>query len=63
LGFTQRQTLFVLYGVCFFFGTLGLIISAAPEEIGLKIGIVALVLLAVAFAAMMVIRERYQKPH
>jgi UDP-GlcNAc:undecaprenyl-phosphate/decaprenyl-phosphate GlcNAc-1-phosphate transferase len=61
LGFNQRQTLFLLYGMCLLFGLIGLLISAAPPEIGWRIGFVALLLIAGLYAAMVFIRERFQK--
>lgn len=63
VGFSQRQTLFILYGTCAIFGSLGVIVGAAPVDIALKIGIAGLCFLALLFLLMMWIRVRYQKPN
>ncbi len=60
VGFSQRQTIFILYGACFLFGLLGLVVSAAPADIALNIGLVGLALLAFLFLVMMWIRRKYQ---
>lgn len=61
LGFSQRQILFILYGMCTLFGILAVLVSAVPAAVGWQIGIVSLVVLAGLYAAMIYIRERYQK--
>ena len=60
LGLSQRQTLFVLYGACLFFGALGVIVSVASPSTALLIGVFGLGLLAAAFVMMMFIRRKYQ---
>ncbi len=60
IGFSQRQTLFLLYGICALFGTIGLLVSAAPPDIALAVGIVGLVSLAGLLVVMIFIRRRYQ---
>jgi len=60
MGFSQRQTLFILYGACILFGALGLLVSASPPQIALRIGIVALILFLILFALMMWVRRRFQ---
>jgi UDP-GlcNAc:undecaprenyl-phosphate GlcNAc-1-phosphate transferase len=60
IGFSQRQTLFILYGACFLFGVLGLLVSAAPRDVAWRIGIASLVFLGILFVAMMIIRQRFQ---
>ena len=60
IGFSQRQTSFILYGSCALFGTLGWIVSAAPPDIALRLGIAGLVLLGFLFVLMMWIRRKYQ---
>lgn len=60
MGFNQRQTLFILYGSCALFGFIGLLVSAAPPDIAMKIGLAGLTLLAVLFALMFYIRKRFQ---
>ena len=61
LGFSPRQTLFILYGMCTLFGFTGLLISSAPSEAAGAIGAAGLLLLAGLFAFMVWVRERYQK--
>jgi len=58
LGLSQRQTLFVLYGGCIFFGLLGLVVSAAPPQIALGVGLGGLTLLGILFVLMMLLRRR-----
>jgi len=60
MGFSQRQTLFILYGFCALFGLLGLIVGAAPPDIALGVGVVGLGLMGFLFLVMMWIRRKYQ---
>lgn len=60
LGLSQRQTLAVLYAACIFFGTLGLLVRAAPTEAAFRVGIAGLALLAVLFVVMLFVRKKYQ---
>jgi UDP-GlcNAc:undecaprenyl-phosphate GlcNAc-1-phosphate transferase len=60
VGFSQRQTIFILYSACILFGLLGLAVSAAPADIALNVGLVGLALLAFLFLVMMWIRRKYQ---
>jgi UDP-GlcNAc:undecaprenyl-phosphate GlcNAc-1-phosphate transferase len=60
IGFSQRQTIFILYGACLTFGLLGLIVSAAPADIALRIGVAGLVIMGVLFLLMFWIRRKYQ---
>ncbi len=60
LGLSQRWTLFVLYGGCIFFGTLGFLVSTEPPTLALIIGLGGLALLGGLFLLMMVIRRKYQ---
>lgn len=62
IGFSQRQTLFILYGMCILFGAIGVLVGAAPPDIALRIGIAGLSFLGILFLLMMWIRVRYQKP-
>jgi hypothetical protein len=62
IGFSQRQTIFILYGTCVIFGFIGVLVGAAPPDIALRIGIAGLCFLALLFLLMMWIRVRYQKP-
>ena len=61
LGFSQRQTLFILYGACGLFGTIGLLVGAAPPDSAFWLGIVSLMVLGLLFLTMIFIRERFQK--
>jgi UDP-GlcNAc:undecaprenyl-phosphate GlcNAc-1-phosphate transferase len=61
VGFNQRRTLFVLYGMCALFGAIGFIVSAAPAEIALPIGVFGISVLIGLFLLMIWIRQRYQK--
>jgi UDP-GlcNAc:undecaprenyl-phosphate/decaprenyl-phosphate GlcNAc-1-phosphate transferase len=60
MGFSQRQTLFILYSFCALFGLLGLVVSAAPPDIALWVGAAGLGLMGVLFVLMMWIRRKYQ---
>lgn len=62
LGFSQRQTLFLLGLACVLFGALGFLVSAAPPDIALKLGAFGLLLLAALFGLMMWVRRRFQQP-
>jgi UDP-GlcNAc:undecaprenyl-phosphate GlcNAc-1-phosphate transferase len=62
LGLSQRKTLFTLYGMCAFFGLLGLIVGAAPPDAALRVGVAGLALLGVLFLVMIWVRRRYQLP-
>lgn len=61
IGFSQRQTIFILYGACILFGILSLLVSAAPLDLALKLGVAGLTLMALLFAFMMMVRWRSQK--
>ncbi len=58
IGFSQRQTLFILYGACIFFGAWALLISAVPATIAWIMGILSIILLGVLFVFMMWLRRR-----
>lgn len=60
VGFSQRQTIFILYGACILFGFLGLVVSAAPAELALRVGLVGIALMAFLFLVMTWIRRKYQ---
>ncbi len=62
IGFSQRGVIFILYGACILFGTLGLLVSVAPPEIALRLGVAGLSLLVFLFALMMWVRRKYQLP-
>ncbi len=60
LGLSQRWTLFVLYGACLFFGTLGFLVSTEPADRALLIGLGGLALMVILFGSMMFVRQKYQ---
>ncbi len=60
LGLSQRWTLFVLYGACLFFGTLGFLVSIETPDRALLIGLSGLALLGILFVLMMWVRRKYQ---
>ncbi|MBI1284973.1 MAG: undecaprenyl/decaprenyl-phosphate alpha-N-acetylglucosaminyl 1-phosphate transferase, partial [Thiobacillus sp.] len=60
LGLSQRWTLFVLYSACLFFGTLGVLVTVAPPDRALWIGLSGLGLLGALFIFMMFVRRKYQ---
>jgi UDP-GlcNAc:undecaprenyl-phosphate/decaprenyl-phosphate GlcNAc-1-phosphate transferase len=62
LGFSQRQTLGLLYGFCLVFGALGTLVSQAPPATGWLVGVIGLVLLGAMALFMVWIRQRIQKP-
>jgi UDP-GlcNAc:undecaprenyl-phosphate GlcNAc-1-phosphate transferase len=62
IGFSQRMTLLIIYSLCVLFGILALLVSAAPPDIALKLGIFGLLLLLVLAGLMIWLRQRYQKP-
>lgn len=60
VGLSQRQTIFILYGACVFFGGLGFLVSIEPPDRALALGVSGLVLLGILFVLMMAIRRKYQ---
>jgi hypothetical protein len=52
--------LFVLYSACLFFGTLGVLVTIAPPDRALWIGLSGLALLGVLFIFMMFVRRKVQ---
>lgn len=61
LGLSQRQTLFILYGACAFFGLMALAVSVLPADQAMAVGLANLALLGGLFVVMMMIRRRYQR--
>lgn len=61
LGFNQRRTTLILYGLCIFFGGLAVLISAAAPDVGLRLGVAGFVLVALMYTGMIWIRQTYQK--
>jgi UDP-GlcNAc:undecaprenyl-phosphate GlcNAc-1-phosphate transferase len=60
LGLSDRWTLFVLYSGCLFFGALGFLVSVAPPDRALWIGLSGLALLGALFIFMMIVRRKVQ---
>ncbi len=60
IGFSQRVTLFLLYGMCLLFGTVGLLVGAAPPDVAFSMGVVGLLVLGALFVVMIFFRKRYQ---
>lgn len=60
IGFSARQTLFVLYSVCILFALLAFVVSVVEPWLGMIVGISGLSFLALSALVMMWIRERYQ---
>ena len=61
IGFSERKTLFLLYGMCLLFGGIGFLVSATPPDMAFQIGIFGLGVLLGLYGLMFWIRERYQK--
>lgn len=61
LGFNQRRTTLILYGLCMLFGTLAVLISAASPEVATPLGVAGFALIVGLYVAMIWIRQRYQK--
>lgn len=60
VGFSQRQTIFILYGAGTLFGMLGFLVSLAPPEIALRLGLAGLFFLGCLFVLMIWIRRKFQ---
>lgn len=61
IGFTQRQTLLILYGFSFLFGLIAVAISQLEPSQARGAGTLALGLMALLFCLLILIRRRYQK--
>jgi len=61
IGFSQRITLFILYGACVVFGSMGFLVSSLPRDLAYGMGIMGLVMLALCYLLMIYLRQRYQK--
>lgn len=61
IGLGQRPTLAMIYSICAVFGFLGLLVSAAPEDIALRLSVFGLLLMAFYAVMMVWLRQRYQK--
>lgn len=60
IGFSQRMTLFILYGASVSFGTMGLLMAHLDAAVAWRIGLFSIVLLGVLFGLMMWARRVYQ---
>jgi UDP-GlcNAc:undecaprenyl-phosphate/decaprenyl-phosphate GlcNAc-1-phosphate transferase len=60
MGFSQRQTLFILYSACVIFGLLGLLVSVSPVQTSVPVSIASFVALMGLFVLMMWVRRKYQ---
>lgn len=60
MGFATRPTLFILYTFCVLYGMIGLLMSVAPADIALRLGVAGMVFLGVFFGLMMLARRHYQ---
>lgn len=61
LGLSQRQTLFVLYGGCLFFGATGLALSMTTSAVAWVNAAALISGIAALYGLMIWIRQRYQK--
>lgn len=62
LGLSQRQTLLILYTTCAYFGLMALLVSAAPPDVALGVGLANFALLGLLFIILMLIRRKFQQP-
>ncbi len=62
IGFGQRPTLVMIYGFCILFGIIALLVSAAPQDVALRLGIFGVLLLLLLAGLMVWVRQRYQPP-
>lgn len=60
MGFSQRQTLFILYGACIIFGLAGLLVNVSPLNISVPVSIISFAVVIGLFVLMMWIRRKYQ---
>ena len=61
IGFSQRQTLFILYSFCILFGLIAIVVSQVEPSLALQIGSFALGAMVIIFLLLMYVRQRYQK--
>lgn len=61
MGFSQRQTLFILYLMCVLFGGIAVVVSFAEPDMAFRIGFFALFVMIVIYGLLVFIRQRYQK--
>lgn len=62
MGFSQRQTLFILYGFSILFGLIAVVVSFIDAQLAWTIGIFSLIVMVAIFALLMLVRRRYQTP-
>lgn len=61
LGFNQRRTTLILYGLCAAFGSLAVLISASAPDVGAVLGVIGFAAVVALYAAMIWIRQTRQK--
>ncbi|MCA9913952.1 MAG: hypothetical protein KC496_11410, partial [Anaerolineae bacterium] len=61
LGFASRQTLMILYTICFTFGALGLYVSQSEPDRALLLAVGGFAIFLLCYVPMIYIRERFQK--
>lgn len=60
MGFSQRQTLLILYSFSILFGIIAVIVSYVPPQFALSVGVFSLGMMVVIFILLMAVRRRYQ---
>ncbi len=60
MGFSQRQTLLILYSFSILFGIIAVIVSYVPPQFALSVGVFSLSMMVVIFILLMAVRRRYQ---
>ncbi len=61
MGFNQRVTLFILYGLAILFGALAFLVSTLDPQTAFIVGVIGLGAMAGFFALMVWVRGKYQK--
>ncbi len=62
MGLSQRQALFIIYGLCILFGSFAVAVSTLETSSAFIVGVIGLGLMAGLFAIMVWIRAKYQLP-
>jgi len=61
IGFTQRQTLFILYSMSILFGIISVVVSQVSPDKAFSIGVFSLGVMVFIFALMVFVRRKYQR--
>jgi len=61
IGFSQRQTLFLLYGFSVLFGFIAVVVSHVSPDQAMTIGTFSLGVMVVMFILLVLVRRKYQK--